>query len=121
METTKRVNEAIAKFRAKFLKNSADFEPGYDDALTYFTTMASLSRLLNDPSMKKFLDEARRTMRRRTVGDLIAFMDAYNLRFGPATSERQVKSIRWLVPTLTAIRDSVKTANYTPSRSRPDR
>ena len=57
METTKRINEAVAKFRAKFMKNSADFEPGYDDALTYFTTMASLSRLLNDPSMKGFLEK----------------------------------------------------------------
>jgi len=28
----------------------------------------------------------------RSVGDLVAFMNAYNLRFGPATSDRQVGS-----------------------------
>ena len=38
MATTKRIHEAVAKFRAKFMKNAANFEPGYDDALNYFTT-----------------------------------------------------------------------------------
>ena len=59
MATRKRIDDAVANFRAKFMKNSADFEPGYQDALDYFTTMASLTRLLNDPSMKAFLEQAR--------------------------------------------------------------
>ena len=72
MATVKRINEAVAKFRAKFMKNAADFEPGYDDALNYFTTMASLSRLLNDPSMKDVPGEAREQRRedRRQPGRL---------------------------------------------------
>ena len=67
-----------------------ELELGYDDALAYFTTMASLSRLLNDPSMIKFLENLK-TNEERTVGDLIAFMDAYNLRFGRAASNRQIE------------------------------
>jgi hypothetical protein len=118
MQTTKRINEAVAAFRAKFIKNTANIELGYDDALTYFTTMASLSRLLNDPSMKKFLEKLDNN-EERTVGDLIAFMDAYNLRFGPATSDRQLEIYTRLVPILTDIRDSVRTANFAPSP--PDR
>jgi hypothetical protein len=117
-ETTRRINEAVAKFRAKFMKNTSNFESGYEDALTYFTTMASLSRLLNDPSMKKFLEKLENNDE-RTVGDLVAFMDAYNLRFGPATSDRQLEIYTRLVPILTAVRDQVKTQGYAPTA--PDR
>jgi hypothetical protein len=117
-ETTKRINEAVAAFRAKFMKNTSRFDLGYDDALSYFTTTASLSRLLNDPSMKKFLEKLGNN-EERTVGDLVSFMDAYNLRFGPATSDRQLEIYNRLVPILTAIRDSVKTEGFTASA--PDR
>jgi hypothetical protein len=117
-ETTRRINEAVATFRAKFVKNTSNFELGYNDALTYFTTMASLSRLLNDPSMKKFLEKLENNDE-RTVGDLVAFMDAYNLRFGPATSDRQLEIYTRLVPILTAVRDQVKTQGYAPTA--PDR
>ena len=86
--------------------------------LRYFTTMASLSRLLNDSGSKEFLDLLKND-EERTVGNLIAFMDAYNLRFGPATSERQLQVYRMLVPVLTSIRDQVKTGEYTPSSPEP--
>ena len=62
--------------------------------------------MLNDPSMKKFLAELEEG-KERTVGDLITFMNAYNLRFGPATSDRQIEIYRRLVPLLTAIRDEM--------------
>jgi hypothetical protein len=118
LETTKKINEAVTKFREKFLKNTSNFEAGYEDSLTYFTTLASLSRLLNDPSMKAFLEKLQNN-EERTVGDLIAFMDAYNLRFGPATTDRQLGIYSMLVPILTSIRDSVKTVEYTAAA--PDR
>ena len=89
------------------MNNAADFEPGYQDALDYFTTLASLTRLLNDPSMKTFLaklDDGKE----RTVGDLVAFMNVHNLRFGPATSDRQVEVYTRPAPT-----------SYGDSRTRP--
>ena len=49
--------------------------------------------MLNDPSMKKFLAGLEEG-KERTVGDLITFMNAYNLRFGPATSDRQIEIYR---------------------------
>jgi hypothetical protein len=110
----KRIDEAIANFRTKFKKNAADFEPGYEDALSYFTTLASLTRLLNDPSMKTFLAKLENN-EERTVGNLVAFMNSHNLRFAPATSDRQIEIYTRLVPILTAIRDRVKTEDYTPS------
>jgi hypothetical protein len=118
MQTIKAMNKAISTFRAKFTKNAGFFVVGYDDALNYFTTMASLSRLLNDPSMKKFLEQLNND-EERTVGNMIAFMEAYNLRFGRASSDRQLQVYRMLLPILTAIRDQVKTVEYVPTA--PDR
>ena len=88
----KRIDEAIASFRAKFKKNAADFEPGYEDALGYFTTLASLTRLLNDPSMKTFLAKLENN-EERTVGNLVAFMNSHNLRFGRPPRIDRLKSI----------------------------
>jgi hypothetical protein len=119
LETRKRIHSAVADLRAKFLKNSADYEPGYRDALNYLTTLASLNRLLNDPSMKRFLAGLEEG-KERTVGDLITFMNAYNLRFGPATSDRQIEIYGRLVPILTGLRDELNNgqpAPYTLDRS----
>ncbi len=116
--TRKHIGEAVASFRAKFLKATPDFDPGYEDGLAYFTTMASLSRLLHDPSMKAFLEQLEEN-KERTVGDLVAFMNAYNLRFGPATSDRQVEIYSRLAPALATIRDQAIADRAAPSA--PDR
>jgi hypothetical protein len=117
-QTRKRVDDAIAKFRAKFMKNSADFQIGYQDSKDYFTTLASLTRLLDEPSMKTFLNQLDNGQE-RTVGDLVVFMNAFNLRFGPCTSDRQIQIYRRLVPALKEIRDAANTPGAAPST--PDR
>jgi hypothetical protein len=114
LDTRRRIHDAVAGLRAKFLKNAADYDPGYQDALNYLTTLASLNRMLNDPSMQKFLAGLEEG-KDRTVGDLIAFMNAYNLRFGPATSDRQIEIYRRLVPLLTAIRDEMNPGQAAPT------
>ena len=81
-KTSQAVSDAIDRFRDKFVKTTAEFDPGYSDSPGYFTTLASLVRLLNDPSMKKILGQLEDS-KPRTLGDLLAFMNAYNLRFGP--------------------------------------
>jgi hypothetical protein len=115
--TSKRIAEAVSKFRAEFLKTSSDFELGYMDALDYFTVMASLSRLLNDPSMQAFLKQLDNGQE-RTVGDLIVFMNSHNLRFGAATTDHQIAIYEGLVPVLTAIRDAPATQSS--ASSTPD-
>jgi hypothetical protein len=116
--TTKRVAEAVSNFRAKFLKTTSDFELGYSDSLDYFTVMASLSRLLNDPSMQAFLKQLDNGQD-RTIGDLIVFMNSHNLRFGAATTDHQIAIYEGLVPVLTAIRDAP--ASQSSTSSTPDR
>src|SRR5262249_17394184 len=102
--TRKRVVDAVAAFQAAFKKNASDFDPGYQDAKDYLTTLAGLSRLLNDSSLKAFLSQLD-DGQERTVGDLVAFMNAFNLRFGPATSDRQIQIYSRLLPALKGIRD----------------
>lgn len=114
-ETRKALVDAVAAFRAKFVKAASRFEVGYDDSLDYLTTLASLPRMLNDPSMKAFLAKVEEG-EPRTVGDLIAFMNAYNLRFGAAKSDTQIAIYRQLVP---AFRQVLASADGTPSA--PDR
>ena len=55
--------------------------------------------MLNDPSMRKILAELD-TDRELPLGELIGFMQAYNLRFGAATSDRQVRVYEALAPAL---------------------
>ncbi len=116
--TVKQINDAVASYRSKFLKTTSDFVLGYQDSLDYFTTMASLSRLLNDPSMKAFLAKLE-DGEERTAGDLVAFMNAHNLRFGRTSSDRQLEIYTRLVPALKSIRDAALTEKVT--RSAPDR
>ena len=59
LETRRKIHDAVADLRAKFIKNEAEYEPGYQDAMNYLTTLAALNRMLNDPSMKKLLADAR--------------------------------------------------------------
>ena len=121
IEARKKIADAVSSFRARFLKSSNDFDDGYQDALDCFTTLASLTRLLNDPSMKSFLSQLDNGQE-RTVGDLIVFMNAYNLRFGPATSDHQLEIYTRLVPALTAIRDAPSSEKAAaPSRIIPAR
>lgn len=117
--TRKRITDAVTRFRAKFVKNASSFEVGYEDAQDYLTTLSSLSRLLNDPVMKTFLAQLN-AGEERTVGDLVAFMNAFNLRFGAATTDRQIEIYRRLIPALKGIRDSAiaaRTAPPTPDRT----
>lgn len=113
-KTLEMVHEAIAGFRSRFLKTSSDFELGHQDALDYFTTMAGLSRLLHDPSMKAFLKQLK-SDEDLIIGDLIAFMNAYNLRFGPATTDRQIDIYKNLAVDMARVRDAHRRDDLSPS------
>ena len=114
--TAKAASDAIDRFHDQFVKNVQEFSPGYNDASDYFSTLAGLVRLLNDPSMRKILTELN-DARPRTIGDLVAFMNAFNLRFAPATSPRQVAIYEQLAPVLTSLQASFGTVQAPPSGS----
>jgi len=111
--TMKQLNTAIANFRARFVKVVPKSDPAYEDGDDYFSTLASLSRMLHDPSMKKALGELE-TVREISVGDLIGFMHTYNLRFGPATSGPQIQIYQTLVALLNGVLNDVNAAPVPP-------
>ncbi len=113
----KRITRAVADFRAAYTKNGGGFDEVVSPAKDYFNTVAGIVPMLNDPGMKKILARLEDD-KGATVGDLIGFMHAYNLRFGPATTDRQVQLYRDLLPVLSALRDSIG-AGLTPTP--PDR
>ncbi|MFO0907260.1 MAG: hypothetical protein U0794_02680 [Isosphaeraceae bacterium] len=86
---TKAVSEAISALRKKFESTTSSLDLGYYDAGTFLTTLASLTRLLNDPAAKAALVELDK-VEEVNLGRLVAFMLSYNLRFGRATNDRQV-------------------------------
>ena len=100
------------RFPAQVREGHGRLSAGLPGGAEYLTTLASLNKMLHDPSMKKFLAMVE-DGKERTVGHLIAFMNAYNLRFGPAKSDRQVEIYTRLVPILTKLRDDV---NAEPAR-----
>jgi hypothetical protein len=107
--TKRRLDEAITKFRDKFVKTVDKFDPGYQDARDYFTTMASLTKLLNDPAMRKII-AALGNDQQIPVGRLIAFMQSFNLRFGPATTQRQIEIYAALQDVLTQVMNDMSSA-----------
>lgn len=85
----KAVSSAVNALHAKYESKVSTLEPSYSDGEVVLTTLGSLTRLLNDPGMKKALAELEQ-MKEVSVGKLVAFMQAFNLRFGPATTPDQV-------------------------------
>jgi hypothetical protein len=115
--TKRRLLEAIARFRDRYVKDGQAVGAVSSPGLDYFNAVAALVPMLKDPGMKAILNRLE-DAHGATVGDLIAFMNAYNLRFGPATTGRQVQVYRDLLPLLAGVRDSVA-SDTTPSA--PDR
>lgn len=118
-DTLAKARAAVAGFRASFAKHASDYDPGYHEAKTYLTTLDALIRTINDPSMKLFLKQLEGGQE-RTVGDLIAFMQTFNLRFGPAESDRQVEIYARLIPALAAVRDAAVAARTAPTTPDPN-
>jgi hypothetical protein len=113
-KTAKAASNAIDAFHDVFVKNTDELSPGFDEASSYFSTVAALVRLLNDPSMKKILASLDKD-KPRSLGEVIAFMNAFNLRFGPATSPRQIAIYEQLAPALAALRDSIGSGQTPPT------
>ncbi len=89
------VDRLSAKFKAEVPVQSPDYYPARDA----IKAMAGLTRMLYSPEMDKILAELE-DYQGTTLGDLLGFMQAFNLRFAPATSYRQKQIYRKLYPML---------------------
>ena len=77
-----------------------------DDATRFLKTLAGLIRLLEKPDTTDAFNQLRR-IEQTKLGNLIAFMEIYNLRFGAATTPRQRAVYRDLFARIDAVRKQV--------------
>jgi hypothetical protein len=101
-KTVQKLNDAITKLRDKYKKDRDELDPEVVTTDQFVKSLAGLSRMLHNPQLKKALAELE-NYKGGTVGDLIAFMQNFNLRFGPATTDRQMEIYRSLAPMLTQV------------------
>ena len=108
-ETIEKAKDLILAIRAKaeatFARNSQDFR----DASRYLKALYGLATMLETPAVNVLLAGVENRPE-ATLGDLMAFMSAYSLRFGAATTPRQRQVYMTLQPMLARIRDEVAPA-----------
>jgi hypothetical protein len=98
-ETIQAVQTAIDQLRLKFEKVVPQDSPDYIPARDTIKAMAGLTRMLYSPKMEQILAELD-DYQGTTLGDLLALMQAFNLRFAPANSFRQRQIYLKLYPML---------------------
>jgi hypothetical protein len=79
------------------------------EAEKYLKALFGLTRLLETPAVDVLLAGVEKRPD-TTLGDLLAFMSAFNLRFGVANSPRQKEVYREIYPLLVALRNEVAAA-----------
>ena len=119
-ETIQAVQTAIDKLRLKFEKLVPQNSPDYIAARDTIKAMNGLTKMLYSPQMEKIIAELE-DYQGTTLGDLLGFMQAFNLRFAPANSYRQRQIYLKLYPMLAeqANSSSLGSAAATSPRSRP--
>ena len=86
--TIEAVQAAIDQLRLKFQKLVLPTNPDYIPAHDTIKAIAGLTKMLYSPKMEEILAELE-DYQGTTLGDLLSFMQAFNLRFAPANSFRQ--------------------------------
>ncbi len=98
-DTIQSVQTAIDQLRLKFEKDVPHDNPDYVTAHWSLNAMNGLTKMLYSPQMEKVLAELE-DYQGTTLGDLLGFMQAFNLRFGSANSYRQKQIYLKLYPML---------------------
>jgi hypothetical protein len=99
LETINAVQTAVDQLRIKFEKDVPAQGPDYVDALGTIKAMTGLVKMLHSPKMDQIIAELE-DYQGTTLGDLLALMQSFNLRFGSANSFRQRQIYLKLYPML---------------------
>ena len=97
--TVENVQAAIDRLRYKFTELVPQTNPDYIPAHHTIKAMAGLAKMLYSPRIEEILAELE-DYAGTTLGELLAFMHAYNLRFAEANSFRQRRIYMKLYPLL---------------------
>lgn len=100
----KQVQERLLALRERFETEVKKNTPGYAEADRFLKAAYGLARMLETPAMEVLLAGVEKRPD-ATLTELLAFMNSYNLRFGPAVSPQQRLAYRSLWPQLDKVRD----------------
>ncbi len=93
--TIEAVRAAVARLQARFKAEVPTTAPDYYPARDAVKALSGLAKMLYSPEMDKILAELE-DYQGTTLGDLLGFMQSFNLRFAPAASYRQRQIYRKL-------------------------
>ncbi len=106
-ETVARVRNAVSQLYSTVDQTIPKTrQPDHLQATNYLKGLAGLSRMLERPNVDAVLAELEK-IENTTVGNLVAFMHAYNLRFDAAKTPKQVSTYRDLYPIMISQRDKI--------------
>ena len=91
------VQTAITNLRTKFEREVPASNPDHYPARDTIKALAGLTKILHSPRMEQVLAELE-DYQGTTLGDLLGFMQSFNLRFAPANSFRQRQIYQKLYP-----------------------
>lgn len=109
-ETLNSVESSLKALRAKFEKNAPKYSLDYEAADRRLRSATTMARMMREPEYQNLLSKLE-TYEGTTVGDLVAFMSNFNLRFGKPTNNRQQEIFTQLTPILASV--PVKAVNLT--------
>jgi hypothetical protein len=105
-DTLKQAHELISHLRSKLAAQPLEPGAATQEALKFFKTVAGLIRMLERPDTSEAFNQLR-SITSTSLGNLLAFMEVYNLRFGAATTPAQRSTYRRLFPLLDNVRNRI--------------
>jgi hypothetical protein len=108
-QTMNKANALVDHLRAKLEQTPLPEFRDQQEALKWLKTLAGLVRMLGMPDTKEAFDELKK-VKSTSVGNLLAFMQTFNLRFGAATNPKEKMLYNKLYPVLDETRDRIREA-----------
>ncbi|AGA27487.1 hypothetical protein [Singulisphaera acidiphila] len=104
--TLANVRAAASRIRVKFDANRPKDPKTLVEGENYVKALSGMARMLENPQIDKVMAELKKYPK-TTLGNLLAFMHTYNLRFGPAKTPAQRAVYQALYPLMAGQRDTL--------------
>jgi hypothetical protein len=101
-----RIRAVITRLKDKLAAMPLEDKAENQEALKFIKTATALARMLEKPDIDQVLAELAK-METTSLGNLLAFMHTFNLRFAPAATPRQRMVYTELYPILDRTRDRI--------------
>ena len=98
-EAVNKVSATISALTRKFQATCDSKNPDYIPAMNFLKAASGLTKMLRSERMQEGLAEVAKCPG-STLGELLGFMQAFNLRFAPARTTRQQQIYQQLLPIL---------------------